>query len=161
MTPVEIPLPAPLWRRLAALAYDGLLYLALLMGGLVLALPFVAFFVADDAKTPLQNYQVLQAYGFLVGLAYFGFSWVRGGRTLGMKVWKLQVRRLNGMGLRWPTAVIRFTAGFGCIVLGLWAGQILGPAACGAALIAYLPCLLSERGRALPDYLAGTEVISG
>lgn len=155
----SLVLPAPLWRRLVALGYDGLLYLALLMAGLVLAIPFVAFLVAEDARTPLHNYAVLQGYGFLVGLVFFGWSWTRGGQTLGMRVWRLQVRRLDGLPLRWPVATLRFTAALLPVLLGLWLGKHLGPPAYGAALLGYLPCLLSARGQAFCDLIAGTEVI--
>ena len=106
----DLILPAPIWRRLAALVYDGLLYVALLMAGLVLATPLVAFWVAKDATTPLHNFAVLQVYGYVIGLLFFGWSWARGGQTLGMRVWRLQVRRLDGSGLRWPIAALRFTA---------------------------------------------------
>lgn len=156
----EIIVPAPVWRRLVALGYDGLLYLALLMGGLVLAMPLVAFFFAKDASTPLHNYAILQLYGFLIGLGFFGHSWTRGGQTLGMRVWRLQVRRLNGEPLRWPVAALRFAAGLAPLLLGLWLGKTLGPAAYGAALLSYLPCLLSARGQAFNDLLAGTEVVT-
>ena len=168
----DLVLPAPLWRRLVALMYDGLLYLALLMAGLVLVLPFVSFFVAKDAQTPLHNYAILQSYGFAIGLIYFGWSWTRGGQTLGMRVWKLQVRRADGSGLRWPVATIRLAAALAPLVITLWAGKHLAPPpaggaallryavlAGGAALLGYLPCLLSRRGRAFCDWVAGTEVI--
>lgn len=159
MTASELPIPAPLWRRLVSLGYDGLLYLALLMAGLVLAIPFVAFFVAKDAGTPLHNYAVLQAYGFLIGLAFFGWSWTRGGQTLGMRVWRLQVRRTDGAPLRWPVASLRFAAGLLPVIAGLWLGRQFGAPAYGAMLLGYLPCLLSSRGQAFCDLVAGTEVI--
>jgi uncharacterized RDD family membrane protein YckC len=152
--------PAPLWRRLVALIYDGLLYIALLMTGLVLSLPFVSFFVANNAQTPLHNYHVLEAYAFIVGLGFFGWSWARGGQTLGMRVWRLQVRRLDGAGLRGPIAVLRFATGYGVLVAGLWASKHWGVAAGGIALLQYLPALLSERGQAVNDYVAGTEVVT-
>lgn len=155
----DLVLPAPLWRRLVALAYDGLLYVALLMAGLVLAIPFVAFLVADDARTPLHNYVILQAYGFVVGAGFFGWSWTRGGQTLGMRVWRLQVRRLDGAPLRWPVAILRFAAGLVPVLAGLWLGKQFGPTAYGAALLGYLPCLLSSRGQAFNDLIAGTEVV--
>ncbi len=155
----ELFVPAPLWCRLVALMYDGLLYLALLMAGLVLATPFVSFFLAKDAHTPLQNFVVLQCYGFIVGLIFFGRSWTRGGQTLGMRVWKLQVRRADGSGLRWPVAALRFAAALAPVVLGLWAAKHFGPVAGGAALLGYVPCLLSERGQAFCDWVAGTEVV--
>ncbi len=154
-----MPLPAPIWRRLAALIYDGLLYVALLMAGLVLATPFVAFMVAKDASTPLQNYALLQGYAYLIGLGFFGWSWARGGQTLGMRVWRLQVRRLDGARLLWPIAALRFTAGAAVCVAALWLGKRFGAAAYGAALLNFVPCLLSERGRALHDFVAGTEVM--
>lgn len=155
----DIILPAPIWRRFAALVYDGLLYLSLMMAGLVLAIPVVAAFVAKDASTPLHNYAVLQGYAFLVGLAFFGWSWTRGGQTLGMRVWRLQVRRVDGAALRWPIAALRFSAGAGAAVGALWLGKHFGPAAYGAVLLQFVPCLLSERRRALNDFLAGTEVV--
>lgn len=155
----DLVLPAPLWRRLVALAYDSLLYVALLMAGLVLAIPFVAFVVADDARTPLHNYVILQAYGFAVGAGFFGWSWTRGGQTLGMRVWRLQVRRLDGAPLRWPVAILRFAAGLVPVLAGLWLGKQFGPPAYGAALLGYLPCLLSSRGQAFNDLIAGTEVV--
>ena len=155
----DLVLPAPIWRRLAALVYDGLLYLSLLMAGLVLATPVVAFFVAKDATTPLHNFTILQAYGYAIGLIFFGWSWVRGGQTLGMRVWRLQVRRLDGSGLRWPIAALRFTAGMVACIGALWLGKHFGAAAYGAALLAYVPCLLSARGRAFNDFASGTEVV--
>ncbi len=155
----DLTLPAPIWRRLAALVYDGLLYLSLLMAGLVLATPVVAFFVAEDARTPLHNFAVLQLYGFVIGLLFFGWSWARGGQTLGMRVWRLQLRRLDGSGLRWPIAALRFTAGMLLCVGALWLGKHLGAAAYGAALLNFVPCLLTTRGRALNDLAAGTEMV--
>lgn len=155
----DLILPAPIWRRLAALVYDGLLYVALLMAGLVLATPLVAFWVAKDATTPLHNFAVLQVYGYVIGLLFFGWSWARGGQTLGMRVWRLQVRRLDGSGLRWPIAALRFTAGMAACVAALWLGKHFGPVAYGAALLNFVPSLLSERGRAFNDFAAGTEVV--
>lgn len=155
----EVILPAPLWRRLVAIGYDGLLFLALVMAGLVLATPFVAFFVADSAKTPLHNYAVLQGYGYLVGLLFFGWSWTRGGQTLGMRAWRLKVRRLDGAPLRWPVALVRYTVGIGALVAALWLGRHFGAAAYGAVLLQFVPCLLSSRGQALNDLVAGTEVV--
>ena len=155
----DLILPAPVWRRLVAVSYDGLLYLALLMAGLVLSLPFIAAFVAKDASTPLHNFAVLQTYGFIVGVGFFGWSWTHGGQTLGMRVWRLQVRRVDGSGLRWPVAVLRFAAGMAPLVMGLAAARQFGPAAGGIALLGYLPCLFSARGQAFNDWIAGTEVV--
>lgn len=159
VTTTALALPAPLWRRLVSLGYDGLLYLALLMAVYVLATPFVAALVAKDASTPLHNFAVLNACGFLIGAGFFGWFWTHGGQTLGMRVWRLRVRRLDGGPLRWPIAVIRFAAGLVPILLGLWLGKAFGAGAYGAMLLGYLPCPLSSRGQAFNDLVAGTEVI--
>ena len=159
VTEPALTLPAPIWRRLVSLGYDGLLYLALLMAIYVLATPFIAALVARDASTPLHNFSVLHACGYLVGIAFFGWSWTHGGQTLGMRVWRLQVRRLDGSAIRWPIAVIRFSAGLAPVLLGLWLGKSFGASAYGAMLLGYLPCLLSSRGQAFNDLVSGTEVI--
>ncbi len=143
-----------------AFAYDLLLYVALVATGLVLSLPFVSFFVASNAQTPLHNYTVLQVYLFLIGLGFYGWSWMRGGQTLGMRVWRIQVRRTDGSPLRAPIALLRFSAGYAAVVLGLWMGKHIGIATGGVMLLHYLPSLWSERGRAVNDWAAGTEVVT-
>lgn len=166
-------LPAPLWRRLAALVYDGLLYVALLLGGIVLSTPFIAAFVASDAKTPLQNFTILPLYALVIALGFFGWSWTHGGQTLGMRVWRLQLRRLDGVAIRWPIAALRLIVVFalvsGMLALGLYLGAALprGKARVAQGLLSlpwalmlyYIPCLLSERGRSLGDLAAGTEMV--
>ena len=171
---VDLILPAPLWRRLTAFVYDGMLYIALLMAGLVMANFAIAASIAENASTPLHNIKVLPFYGFGVGVVIFAWSWARGGQTLGMRAWRLQVRRLDGTPLRWPTALVRLTASYLLLVLALlvghWLGQGLPPGKervlnalsmlPWALLAHYLPCLISSRRRSLPDLIAGTEMVS-
>lgn len=170
----DITLPAPLWRRLAAFVYDGMLYIALLMAGLVMANFVIAASIADSPSTPLHNLAVLPFYGFGVGVVIFAWSWARGGQTLGMRAWRLQVRRLDGTPLRWPIALLRLTASYlllvAALLVGHWMGAALPPGKervlnalsmlPWAVMAHYLPCVLSARGRSLPDYVAGTEVVT-
>jgi uncharacterized RDD family membrane protein YckC len=134
----ELVAPAPLWRRLMAAFYDGLL---------LLAVWFVAAVVDEGVRewfTLPYSPQLYRGYLFLIGLAFFGWFWTHGGQTLGMRAWRLQVRRTDGAPLHWPAACARY--------------------AC--AWIAWLPLGLgvlwsavdSER-KAVHDRLSGTEVV--
>ncbi|HUR42340.1 MAG TPA: RDD family protein [Verrucomicrobiae bacterium] len=138
MSEPAVILPAPLWRRLAAAFYDGLLLLAL---WLVVAM-------ADQAVRILAglppSVRALQAALMLAGLFLFGWSWTHGGQTLGMRAWRLKVRRVDGGALRWPTAIARY----------------------GFAWLAWLPLGLGvlwsavdARRRAWHDIATSTEVV--
>lgn len=169
-----IALPASIWRRLAAFTYDSLLYVAMLMAGLVLANFVIAVAIAKNAHTPLHNLTVLPLYGYGIGMVIFAWSWAKGGQTLGMRAWRIQVRRLDGNRLRWPIALVRLTCSYLLLALALWLGLSLAAALPPgkarvlnalhmlpwAILAHYVPCLLSARGRSLSDLVAGTEVVA-
>jgi uncharacterized RDD family membrane protein YckC len=163
--------PAPLWRRLAAAVYDGLLLLGLWMATLLLSLPLRNLLGLAPGSP------ILQLALFLVGLAFFGWFWTRGGQTLGMRAWKLEVRRRNGDTLRWPIAAARYAAMmlYWTVALTPFAVNLLRhypraaamfPHAVQAALIASTLIVLSialrmlDAHRGLPhDWVAGTEVL--
>lgn len=131
-------IPAPLWRRLAAALYDALLYAAIM-------LVITALDVAVRALTGLPfSPGALRGLWFLGGLAFFGWFWTHGGQTLGMRAWRLQVRRSDGRPLRWPTAIQRY----------------------GYAWLAWLPLgagvlwsAVSRQRRGWHDRLSATEVV--
>ena len=127
-----------MWRRLAAAVYDGLLLLALWMVALWLEL-VLRDALGLDRSTPL-----LRVYLFLVGLGFFGWCWTHGGQTLGMRAWRLQLRRVDGQSLVWRTAVIRY-------VMAWVAWLPLG--------LGVLWSALDARRRSWHDTLSGTEVI--
>lgn len=131
--------PAPLWRRLLASVYDGLLLLAMWMLGLI-----ADVMVRDQLFGLSRDWAMLRIYLFLIGLVFFGWFWIHGGQTLGMRVWRLQVRRDDGASLRWPIATLRYAAAY--LSWGL----------AGAGM---LWCLVDGRRRAFHDILAGTEVV--
>ena len=133
-----IVLPAPLWRRLASAAYDALVLIAIFM-----VVVMAELFLRGAAGLP-GNVYVLRALLLLAAALYFGASWTRGGQTLGMRAWRLQLRRTDGAPLTWPTALARFAFAFlAWLPLGL----------------GVLWCALDARKRAWHDTLSGTEVV--
>jgi uncharacterized RDD family membrane protein YckC len=162
-------LPASPWRRLAAACYDGLLLLALWMVTLLASLFVHQLFglQRDD--------QVNSLCLFLTGLIFFGWSWTHGGQTLGMRSWRLQLLREDGLPVRWPVALVRYT-----LMLTSWLIALavlvlpLLPAAVAASVpyraevaegcaaytvVAVLLLLLDGKRRAYYDRLTSTEVV--
>ena len=130
--------PAPLWRRLAAALYDGLLLAALWMVAALLEI------VVRDALGLERSWMLLRVYLFLVGLIFFAWFWTHGGQTLGMRAWRLKVRRRDGQPLSWPVACARYAlAWLAWLPLGL----------------GVLWCAIDARRRSWHDALSGTEII--
>lgn len=159
--------PAPLWRRLMAAVYDGLLLLGIWLGATV-----IEFLVREKLLGLPLNWHWQRLYLFAIGLGFFGWFWVHGGQTLGMRVWRLQVRRLDGTALRWPISALRFS-----LMLLTWSAVLAplslllpqyaaAPRAQGVALVCSLFALaaavlmmVESRRRAPCDWAAGTEVV--
>ncbi len=80
----------------------------------------------------------------LVQVAYFAASWATADRTPGMALLGVRVCRLDGSRIGLGRAAVR--------LVGLW----LSVATLG---LGFLPALVDSRRRALPDYLAGTQVV--
>src|SRR3954469_12417705 len=81
---------ATLGRRLACMLYEAFVAVSLL---------FIAAFAFQGATSgPLEGWSrhVFQGYLFLVLGLYFVWSWARGGQTLPMKTWRLQLVRRDG-----------------------------------------------------------------
>jgi uncharacterized RDD family membrane protein YckC len=129
--------PAPLWRRLLAAVYDGLLLLALWM----VTVLFDAVLRAI-AGAP-RNWGTLQICVFVVWLGFFGWFWTHGGQTLGMRVWRLRVVRDDGAPLNWISAAVRYAA-----MLLIW-GIVLTP------LIALAPPLRAHPHATIASSLCG------
>jgi uncharacterized RDD family membrane protein YckC len=95
---------ATLARRLAAILYDSLLILALL---LLATLPFVATRDGEPVDPGYLPYQLT-----LLGVTWLflaGF-WSSSGRTLGMQAWRLRVEDDNGNVPGLAAATVRFFA---------------------------------------------------
>lgn len=133
-----IAIPAPLWRRLASAGYDALLLAAVWM-----VVAMADLFLRGAAGVPGSAHG-LRAELLLAAALFFGLSWTRGGQTLGMRAWRLQLRRVDGRPVTWPTALTRFAfAWLAWLPLGL----------------GVLWCAIDARKRAWHDALSGTEVV--
>jgi uncharacterized RDD family membrane protein YckC len=97
--------PAPLLLRLTAALYDLLPLL-----GLWFVAGLLALLATRGALDPHRLSHKLLVQGLLVTLsaAYFVLSWTRGGQTIGMRAWRLQVVRDDGSPVDVPRALLRF-----------------------------------------------------
>ncbi len=105
-------------RRLAAMAYDGLLLVAVLM---LATAPVVM--VAHGVPGGTIPHLLYQLYLLGIIFLFFAWFWIHGGQTLGMRAWRLQVQRNDGAPLNWRDALLRFVAAIPallCAGLGLF-----------------------------------------
>jgi uncharacterized RDD family membrane protein YckC len=101
-------------KRLAAVIYDSLLLLAIL---LLASLLFLLVF-GDATLNPKRHYY--QAFMLLcTGIYFIGF-WMYGGQTLAMRTWRFRLVSVTGE-LTMRQALIRFTLAPLGILLFFWA----------------------------------------
>ena len=135
---MNLSLPSPLWRRLIAGVYDILLLAGLWMfAGWILVVSF------SILEVPVSRH-LNQSIYFLIGFGFYGWFWTHGGQTLGMRVWRLQVRRSDGGTVRWPIALLRYSAA--------WVSAF-------AIGLGFLWSLFDGQRRTWHDMLSGTELI--
>lgn len=132
-----IPYPASLWRRLAAAIYDLFLLLAVWFLAVLALLPFTG------GQAPAGDTWWFRAYVLFVPFLFFGWFWTHGGQTLGMKAWRMRLRRADGGPVTWERALLRY--------LGAW---LAWPSVIGVLWILFDP-----RRRGWQDMVSGTEVI--
>lgn len=96
-------------RRFAAMLYDSLLILALMMLATSALLPLTGgeSLTADHLGGLKLVYQLV-LLGVLFG--FFGWFWTHRGQTLGMTAWRLKIERHDGGRLTWTDALKRFGA---------------------------------------------------
>ena len=142
-------IPAPLWRRLAAMAYDSVLIMAIWM---VVAFIVLSLFGIDNARTvdgdvvtldPVYK-NVLLAAMVLSAWSFFAWFWTHSGQTLGMQAWRIRVQNAGGTPVSVKQTVIRFA---GALVSLLPAG------------LGYWAMLFSADRKTLHDRLSGSEVM--
>ncbi len=109
-----------LWRRLAAICYDTLLVVALLM---VLTGIVIIARAGTGVEPGEPWFQALLMVGYWL---YFAWSWTHGGQTVGMRAWRMRLVGPDGADVTWGQASSRFAAAWlSALVLGLgfwWGG---------------------------------------
>lgn len=107
-------------RRLAAILYDSIVLIALLMAA---NLPVVMLLGGAMEESPAFRIG-MTAYDLLVAFAFFGGFWRFGGQTIGMRAWRVRVVRTDGGHCRWRDAAVRYAVAilsWGVLGLGfLW-----------------------------------------
>lgn len=142
-------IPAPLWRRLAAMLYDSFLVLAI---WIIVAFAVLSLFGIEQARTlegdkvvldPLYK-NVLFAAMVASSFAFFAVFWMQSGQTLGMQAWKIKVQNPDGRPLSLRQCLIRYAvAPFSLLLFGL----------------GYLDQYRDQRRRNVHDRLSGSEVV--
>ena len=160
--------PAPISRRLGGLAYEALLFAALIMVVGFLTIPLLP--PATDAAQPLRIPDLpARALSFVIvftaGAVYFGWSWTGGRRTLPMKTWHLGIVRADGSPLDRRSAIARYCAGWIGAALALAAYLALHRAGLGAYAVAglgvnFLWALFDPDRQFLHDRIAGTRIVT-
>lgn len=87
---------------------------------------------------------LLQFYLLGVCFVFYGWFWVHGGQTLGLRTWRLRVVRHDSTPITWRHAALRF------------AGAILSWAALG---LGFLWIYVDPQRRAWHGHLSGTRVV--
>ena len=128
---MEVLSPAPLWRRVAAMLYDGLLILALLfMAGFLNLFIQLQIFGNDQLHAMTEEGYNLGGpffYSALLVMIYgfFGFFWTRSGQTLGMQAWRIKIVTPDNQLITPWQSVIRFATAIPALSLAgiglLWA----------------------------------------
>ena len=90
-----------LLRRLGAIGYD-----IFLVFSFVFFITGVVLIVFWDKQA--QNNAIIFSLIIFSLYFYFAWSWVKGGQTLGMKAWKIQIMQNNGKNITHQQALIRF-----------------------------------------------------
>lgn len=130
--------PAHLGWRLLALTYDALPVLALLL--IASALLVLLRGGRTVEQSPLWAALQFTVFWLIVG-GYFVVSWRRGGQTIGMRPWRLQVLTKEGTFASWRALWLRYLVA--CLTPGL----------------CLLWALVDRERRGLHDLVAGTSVV--
>ncbi len=129
---------APIIKRLLALVYDTCLVFAVLC-----VFTGVALWL-NDGQSYGPNHIGFTLYLVFGAGIYLGWTWYKGGQTLGMAAWKIKLVTQDGDPLNWPIIVKRYLAS----VLGFW-----------CAGIGYLWCFIDKDKQSLQDRLAKTRMV--
>ena len=162
------PAPAGLVRRFAALAYEALILVALVLVAGFALVPFVSPeavrgqpLVVPTLAGRIVGFVAL----FALGALFFGWIWSNGRRTLPMKTWRLALVDRAGRPPSPRTAVTRYAAAWMgpalCIaVYALSAPHGLGALAWPLVALNWLAAFVDPDAQFLHDRIAGTRLVS-
>ncbi|GAB2197969.1 RDD family protein [Sessilibacter sp. MAH4] len=141
----ELP-NAPLWRKFTALIYDWLVLAAVCMGyGALVLFIQVNAFGKTFGEGEKGDFGTLGFLGLvLLIFAFYCFFWRRGGQTLGMRAWRLQIIANDGKKPSFLSCVIR---------------GIIAPIGLGVFLLGYLWQLIDKDNQTLHDKLSRTRIV--
>ena len=118
--------PAGLIRRLAAMFYDTLLCIALLIVvTFIYKLILMGFYGEAQLRQmsdagALDGDPILSTLMFFSLFGFFGKFWTHSGQTLGMQVWGVRVQNADGSAISLWQAALRFLVAIGSwLALGL------------------------------------------
>jgi uncharacterized RDD family membrane protein YckC len=133
---------AGLASRIAAFLVDIVaVHFAYLVGTAMVALVLA---LADAHPSHLLE-GTLGTVGWLAAMAaYFGGFWATAGQTPGMAILRIRVVAPNGGVPGWGRSLVRLAGGLAAVVF---------------VFLGFVPVLLDDRRRALPDFVARTAVV--
>jgi uncharacterized RDD family membrane protein YckC len=160
--PVAGALQTPsLKRRLACMAYEGVLLFGVLM--------FAGFLYSGltQQRHALQGQAGMQAFLFVVLGLYFVWFWSHGGQTVAMKAWHIKLLDAQGAAVTPMRALCRYLASWIWFVPALLAARLAhlpsSTAIFGlllAGMLAYaLLALLQPQRQYWHDRLCGTQLV--
>ena len=118
--------PVGVLRRLAAMFYDFILCISLMMvttGLYMIAANFIlggeTYKAMNDSGRSIHD-PLLSSVLFITLYLFFGYFWTRNGQTLGMQVWHIRVQNKDNTSITWKQALLRFLMGIvSWLALGL------------------------------------------
>jgi uncharacterized RDD family membrane protein YckC len=122
--PVADAVRPGLLRRLAAILYDALVVMGIAMFVTILVVVPLGMALGQDGWERLQQTAAFRvALQLLLVITIVGFHlwfWTHGGQSLGMRAWRLQVVRNDGLPLTFSDALLRYaTAVVSALPVGL------------------------------------------
>jgi uncharacterized RDD family membrane protein YckC len=145
----EFPV-AGLGRRLAAMFYDSLLCIALLMVTtfiyklILMAIMGEAKLRALSESGSLDGDPLLSTILLFVLFGFFAKFWTHSGQTLGMQVWGIRVQNADGTGISLWQALLRFV-----VSIGSWL--------CGG--LGFIWMLFDKQKRSWHDMYSGSQLV--
>lgn len=121
-------LSAPAWRRIAAIAYDSVVILAIwMLVGFMVAWAFgiegnVEVEEGHVALASLYRYTLFSAM-MVSAYLFFAWFWTHSGQTIGMMAWKIRIVNTDGSAISYLQSLKRCAAGalsLACFGLGHW-----------------------------------------